>query len=55
MIIPFRFVSFGVAIVVLQAPALANGGINDNSENGGIILFVLDTFEVGLIGHTLAA
>ena len=51
MIIAFRFVPFGVVIVVLLAPALASGGINDNGENGGVILFVLDTFEVGLIGR----
>ena len=51
MIIAFRFVPFGVVIVVLLAPALASGGINNNGENGGVILFVLDTFEVGLIGR----
>ena len=51
MIIPFRFVPFGVVIAVLRAPALASGGINDNGENGGVILFVLDTFKVGLIGR----
>lgn len=40
-----------MTIVVLRAPALASGGINDNGENGGVILFVVGTFEVGLVGR----
>ena len=47
VVIPFRFVPFGVVIVVLWAPTLASGGIN--GEKGGVILLVADTFEVVLV------
>jgi hypothetical protein len=52
IIVPFRFVPFGVVIVVLRAPALVSGGISDNGEDGLILFAVgIGIFEVGLVGR----